>query len=70
MADYNIPDDVKDLFNTAFAGANRSAVISGLTGKRKLLALAWLFAGFGLLMGVAGLMGLPLHPTALVKFLS
>jgi len=27
---YSIPDDVKELFNTAFAGANRSAVISGL----------------------------------------
>lgn len=27
---YSIPDDIKDLFNTAFAGANRSAVISGL----------------------------------------
>ena len=27
---YSIPDDVKKLFNTAFAGANRSAVISGL----------------------------------------
>jgi len=44
--------------------------ITALTGKRKLLALAWLFAGFGLLMGLAGLMGLPLHPTALVKLLS
>jgi len=27
---YSIPDDVKELFNTAFAGANRSAVISEL----------------------------------------
>jgi hypothetical protein len=27
---YSVPDDVKELFNTAFAGANRSAVISGL----------------------------------------
>ena len=27
---YSIPDDVKELFNTAFAGSNRSAVISGL----------------------------------------
>jgi len=27
---YSIPDDVKELFNTAFAGANRSAVIAGL----------------------------------------
>jgi len=27
---YSIPDEVKELFNTAFAGSNRSAVISGL----------------------------------------
>jgi len=27
---YSIPDDVKELFNTAFIGANRSAVISRL----------------------------------------
>jgi hypothetical protein len=27
---YSIPDEVKELFNTAFAGANRSAVISDL----------------------------------------
>ena len=27
---YSVPDDVKELFNTAFAGANRSAVISDL----------------------------------------
>lgn len=27
---YSIPDEVKEMFNTAFAGANRSAVISEL----------------------------------------
>lgn len=27
---YSIPDEVKELFNTAFAGANRSAVITEL----------------------------------------
>jgi hypothetical protein len=27
---YSVPDEVKELFNTAFAGANRSAVISEL----------------------------------------
>jgi hypothetical protein len=27
---YSIPDEVKELFNTAFAGANRSGVISEL----------------------------------------
>lgn len=27
---YSIPDEVKEMFNSAFAGANRSAVISEL----------------------------------------
>ncbi|HXE95565.1 MAG TPA: hypothetical protein VN642_04125 [Dongiaceae bacterium] len=27
---YSVPDEVKELFNTAFVGANRSAVISEL----------------------------------------
>ncbi len=27
---YSVPDDVKELFNNAFVGANRSAVISEL----------------------------------------
>jgi hypothetical protein len=31
---------------------------------------ALIFAGFGLLMGVAGLAGIPIHPDALVKLLS
>lgn len=30
IVNYSIPDEVKELFNTAFAGANRSAVISEL----------------------------------------
>jgi hypothetical protein len=44
--------------------------ITALTGKRQLLALAWFCACFGLLMGVTGLLGLSLHPSALVKLLS
>lgn len=30
MVNYSIPDDVKELFNTAFSGRNRSAVVSDL----------------------------------------
>jgi hypothetical protein len=44
--------------------------ITVLTGNRKLFALAVIFGGFGLLMGVEGLIGLPIHPSALVKLLS
>jgi hypothetical protein len=66
----NFRDDQFDLSDATLSISLAMLAITALTGKRKLLALAWLFAGFGLLMGLAGLMGLPLHPTALVKLLS
>jgi Domain of unknown function (DUF4337) len=68
--DLNFRDDQFDLSDATLSIALAMLAITALTGKRKLLALAWLFAGFGLLMGVAGLMGLSLHPTALIKLLS
>jgi uncharacterized membrane protein len=68
--DLNFRDDQFDLSDATLSISLAMLAITALTGKRKLLALAWLFAGLGLLMGLAGLMGLPLHPTALVKLLS
>lgn len=68
--DLNFRDDQFDLSDATLSISLAMLAITALTGKRKLLALAWLIAGFGLLMGVAGLMGLPLHPAALVNLLS
>ncbi len=68
--DLNFRDDQFDLSDATFSITLAMLAITALTGKRKLLVLAWLFAGFGLLMGIAGLMGLSLHPAALVKLLS
>ena len=68
--DLNFRDDQFDLSDATLSISLAMLAITALTGKRKLLALAWLFAGFGLLMGLAGLLGLPLHPTLLVKLLS
>ncbi len=68
--DLNFRDDQFDLSDAIFSITLAMLAITALTGKRKLPVLAWLFAGFGLLMGVAGLMGLALHPTALVRLLS
>ncbi len=68
--DLNFKDDQFDLSDATLSISLAMLAISALTGKRRLLALAWLIAGFGLLMGLAGLMGLPLHPAALVKLLS
>jgi hypothetical protein len=68
--DLNFRDDQFDLSDATLSISLAMLAITALTGKRKLLVLAWIFAGFGLLMGMAGLMGLPLHPAALVKLLS
>jgi uncharacterized protein DUF4337 len=68
--DLNFRDDQFDLSDATLSISLAMLAITALTGKRKLLALAWLFAGFGLLMGLAGLMGLPLHPITLIKMLS
>jgi hypothetical protein len=68
--DLNYRDDQFDLSDAALSISLAMLAISALTGKRKLLYLAWGIAGFGLLMGTAGLMGLSIHPTALIKLLS
>ena len=68
--DLNFRDDQFDLSDATLSISLAMLAITALTGKRKLLALGWLFAGFGFLMGSAGLMGLTLHPNALVKLLS
>ena len=68
--DLNFRDDQFDLSDATLSISLAMLAITALTGKRKLLALAWLFAGFGLLMGLAGLMGLSLHPAAVIKLLS
>jgi Domain of unknown function (DUF4337) len=68
--DLNFRDDQFDLSDATFSIALAMLAITALTGKRKLLVLAWLFTGFGIVMALAGLMGLAFHPTALVKLLS
>jgi len=68
--DLNYRDDQFDLSDATLSISLAMLAITALTGKRKLLWMALIFAGFGMLMGLAGLLGLPLHPTALVKLLS
>jgi hypothetical protein len=68
--DLNFRDDQFDLSDAILSISLAMLAISALTEKRKLLALAWFFGGFGLLMGLAGLMGFSLHPTALISLLS
>ncbi len=66
----NYRDDQFDLSDATISISLALLAVTSLTGKRKLLLLAWIFAGFGVVMGVAGLVGLSLHPDLLVKMLS
>lgn len=66
----NYRDDQFDLSDALLAIAIAMLAVTALTG---LWALYWVTlvpTGFGLLMGVAGLAALPIHPDALIKLLS
>ncbi|HEX6707855.1 MAG TPA: DUF4337 domain-containing protein [Albitalea sp.] len=66
----NYRDDQFDLSDTLLAIAIAMLAVTALTG---LWAMYWAAAVptfFGLLMGVAGLAALPIHPDALVRLLS
>jgi ribosomal protein S13 len=66
----NYRDDQFDLSDAAVALAIALLAVTALTHKRWLfwLAMAPTFCGF--LMGIAGLVGLKIHPDALTKLLS
>lgn len=66
----NFRDDQFDLSDAALSVSLALLAVTALTGKRLLFAFSWLFAGFGVLMGVAGLYGFSLHPDWLTKLLS
>lgn len=66
----NTRDDQFDLSDAALSIALGVLGASALTKKRWLLTLSWTFAGFGVLMGLAGLLGWSIHPDWLVKLLT
>ena len=68
--DLNYRDDQFDLSDAALSICLGMLAVTSLTNKRRLLYLSWLFAGFGVVMGLAGLLGLHLHPDILTKLLS
>lgn len=68
--DLNYRDDQFDLSDATLSISLAMLAIAALTGKRRLLQLSWIFAGFGIVMGLAGILGLPLHPSALTGLLS
>jgi len=68
--DLNYRDDQFDLSDAALSICLGMLAVTSLTNKRKLLYLSWLFAVFGIWIGMAGLLGLQFHPDSLTKLLS
>lgn len=66
----NFRDDQFDLSDAAIAIAISLLAVASLTQLPWLYMLALLPSGFGVLMGLAGLMGWSIHPDALIKLLS
>jgi hypothetical protein len=66
----NIHDDQFDLSGAAVSIAISLLAVTALTNKPWLYWVSLVPTGFGLLMGIAGLFGLGIHPDALSKLLS
>jgi len=66
----NFHDDQFDMAEAATSIAIALFAVTALTQKRKLLVVALVFAGLGIVMGTAGFLGLGLHPDALARILS
>jgi len=66
----NVHDDQFDMAEATTSIAIALLGITALTQKRRLLYVAWAFAGVGTVLGLAGFLGLSLHPDFLAKLLS
>ncbi|SDO73699.1 protein of unknown function [Rhodoferax sp. OV413] len=66
----NFRDDQFDLCDALIAIAISMLAVASLTQLPALYMLSLVPAGFGVLMGVSGLVGLGIHPDALIKLLS
>ena len=66
----NVHDDQFDMSEATISIAIALLGVSALTKKKWLVAVAVLFAGFGVVMGLAGFFGWAIHPDAFAKFLS
>jgi len=66
----NYKDDQFDLSDAALSVCLAMLAVTALTGERWLLLVSWLIATGGIAMGIAGLIGLRLHPDWLTRLLS
>lgn len=67
---FNFRDDQFDLSDALIAIAISLLAVASLTQLPWLYALSLVPAGFGVVMGLAGLVGWGIHPDALIKLLS
>jgi hypothetical protein len=65
----NVRDDQFDMAEALTSVAIALLGITALTRKRRLLYVGWTFAGFGIVLGIAGFAGLNLHPEFLARLL-
>jgi hypothetical protein len=65
----NLHDDQFDMSEASTSIAIALFAMTALTQKRRLLYVALVFAGFGLVLGTAGLFGLGLHPDFIARLL-
>jgi hypothetical protein len=66
----NLHDDQFDMSEASASIAIALFAMTALTQKKRLLYVALAFAGFGIVLGGAGLFGLGLHPDFLARWLS
>jgi hypothetical protein len=66
----NLHDDQFDMAEATTSIAIALFGITALIQRRRMLYVAWVFAGFGTVMGLAGFLGLALHPDFLARLLS
>jgi hypothetical protein len=67
--EFNKHDDQFDAADAALTTAISIAAVAALVESLPLLGLAWVFGVFGLVMGMAGFLGLGLHPDILARIL-
>lgn len=65
----NYRDDQFDMSDSALSVAVALFAVTALTKRKLLYIVASVFAAFGLVLGLAGMFGWPIHPDALAKFL-
>jgi hypothetical protein len=65
----NVHDDQFDMAEATISIAIALLGVTALTQKRRLLYVALAFGGFGVVLGLAGFLGLAIHPDFLARFL-